>query len=634
MNIDIDLDVDGMRRDVSKLDKETDRVTANIKARFESVSSSASNFGRAVAAISPVFSTFGAVAVGAVGGLASAFTAAGVAAGAFGAVVATNLKGAFEASEELTKINEEMAKAQAAGDMKKVNDLMKERAALMKTLDKDQRRAVESLQEFKAFWSDFAGSFQSQTVTLFTGALDNLQTVITRLKPAVTAAFEAFSNLQKGFTQWLNTKEAETFFNWLGTQAGPAIQNFGAAFGNIFRGVMNLMVAFTPLSNQMQTGLVGLSEKFLRWTQSLQNSQSFQAFVSYVQTNGPKIVQIIGQLGQILGQLAVIMAPIGAQILDLTLKFLQWLNSLLQTHPQLAAFLIVGFQLAKIGGIIASGITGAINVFTRLKTVFTSIGPVATKVASGFAKVGKGGLSLAKTIGSITGKIITFIGRLAVQFLVNAARIAASWVIAMGPVGWVVAIVVGLVALIIANWDKVKAWTIKAWNAISKAISQAWTKIKSWASKGISSVRDAISRGIGRIKSLASRFYSAGRDLINGLVKGIKAFAKRAVDAAVNAAKDAVGAVKKWLGISSPAKMTIDMGRDFAVGFAIGIESMMARAERASRAMAGQAVGGISTQEPAATNGPTIHMVINGGDRETIKRARREARRMLRAYGY
>lgn len=58
-----------------------------------------------------------------------------------------------------------------------------------------------------------------------------------------------------------------------------------------------------------------------------------------------------------------------------------------------------------------------------------------------------------------------------VQSMIRAAQMAAAWLIAMGPVGWIIAAVVALVALIIANWDKVKAWTLAIWDWV-------WNKIK------------------------------------------------------------------------------------------------------------------------------------------------------------
>lgn len=63
------------------------------------------------------------------------------------------------------------------------------------------------------------------------------------------------------------------------------------------------------------------------------------------------------------------------------------------------------------------------------------------------------------------------------QSLIQAARMAAAWFIALGPVGWVIAAVIGLVALIIANWDTVVNATTAAWNAVVGFITGAWAWI-------------------------------------------------------------------------------------------------------------------------------------------------------------
>jgi len=57
------------------------------------------------------------------------------------------------------------------------------------------------------------------------------------------------------------------------------------------------------------------------------------------------------------------------------------------------------------------------------------------------------------------------------QSLIQAGRMAAAWLIAMGPVALVIAAVIGLVALVIANWDTIKQATLAAWNWV-------WEKIK------------------------------------------------------------------------------------------------------------------------------------------------------------
>ena len=60
------------------------------------------------------------------------------------------------------------------------------------------------------------------------------------------------------------------------------------------------------------------------------------------------------------------------------------------------------------------------------------------------------------------------------QALIQGARMAAGWILAMGPIGWIITAVVALVALVIANWDKVAAFTSEAWSKIAGVLSGFW----------------------------------------------------------------------------------------------------------------------------------------------------------------
>ncbi|MCQ1951622.1 hypothetical protein NNX28_17020 [Arthrobacter sp. zg-Y859] len=60
------------------------------------------------------------------------------------------------------------------------------------------------------------------------------------------------------------------------------------------------------------------------------------------------------------------------------------------------------------------------------------------------------------------------------QALIQGARMAAGWILAMGPIGWIITAVVALVALVIANWDKVSAFTSAAWSKITGVLSGFW----------------------------------------------------------------------------------------------------------------------------------------------------------------
>ena len=82
----------------------------------------------------------------------------------------------------------------------------------------------------------------------------------------------------------------------------------------------------------------------------------------------------------------------------------------------------------------------------------------------------------------------------------------------------------------------------------------------------------------GILADLASAFLDhdwlgIGWDIISGIGSGIANAAGNLVDAAVSAAKDAVNAVKGWLGIASPSKLMRDqVGKYMALGMGVGFE--------------------------------------------------------------
>ncbi|MEQ7008465.1 hypothetical protein ABN028_20025 [Actinopolymorpha sp. B17G11] len=66
------------------------------------------------------------------------------------------------------------------------------------------------------------------------------------------------------------------------------------------------------------------------------------------------------------------------------------------------------------------------------------------------------------------------------QALIQAARMAAAWFIALGPVGWVIAAIIAIVALIIANWSKIGPFVTALWNKVWSVVSGAVSKVINW----------------------------------------------------------------------------------------------------------------------------------------------------------
>ncbi|MEV0440944.1 phage tail tape measure protein [Streptomyces spectabilis] len=112
------------------------------------------------------------------------------------------------------------------------------------------------------------------------------------------------------------------------------------------------------------------------------------------------------------------------------------------------------------GQVVAGWITqGAAGVTAAARFVATNALIVAGWIAQGAAAAG--------TALRVVGAWVL----MGTQSLLQAARMAAAWLIAMGPVALIIAAVIGLVALIVANWDTIKNATLAVWDWI-------WAKIK------------------------------------------------------------------------------------------------------------------------------------------------------------
>lgn len=147
------------------------------------------------------------------------------------------------------------------------------------------------------------------------------------------------------------------------------------------------------------------------------------------------------------------------------------------------------------------------------------------------------------------------------QFLMQAARMAAGWLLALGPIGLIIAVAVGAVALIIANWDRLRGWFDGLWH---------------WILNGA--------------KALGGWLEQVGKDMVNGLVRGIMMMEFAPLHAMENIAKGAINAAKNILHIKSPSRVFADIGGNVSLGMAQGISDNTQHAINASSRMANQVI--------------------------------------------
>ncbi|WHY08559.1 hypothetical protein QNK06_16835 [Bacillus subtilis] len=758
-------------------------------------------FTSALPAISPVLASItgaiGAlgpmlgVAAGGVMGLTSAFATAGTGAVAFGALAMTSIGDVFKASEDLSKLQEKLDNATSAKERAKI---MEQINNLQKSLGKEEKKALDTLEDFKSNWHDIAQSVQKPILKTFTSSLTTFKGVLNSLRPMFKSVANGGVTLAKSMNAAFKDTDMRRFIDYMNKNAGQAFVTFGKIAGNVLRTVMNLIVAFGPLGNDMSASLEKATASWVKWSANLGSSKKFQTFIEYVKTNGPKLLQIIGNLSggltklftgfapmsqdmmtslvnmtqrfnewagsvtktkefqsfidyiktngptvwSTIGEIAktiinllVGMAPLGQSILQTVNGFLKFTNAAMQANPAIGQFIAVGISLlgalrAIVPAIAAvSAVTNGLKDFvtaakwvrtfvtgtegftlarmvSQLKTgiiwvgkfiakytvmaaqatanavkmaaswTAMQIGTLVSLLKSGLVQMGlwiknmtvmaaqsiaqatrtatawtimkissfvtslRAGIvqmglwikqmvvmaaqsvaqaarmaaawtaaqisSFASMLAAGIKQMIAFGARLVVLAALaaaNAARMAASWVIAMGPIAWITAAVVGLVVLIIANWDKIKAYTIKVWGVVSKWLSSAWTGIKNAASKVWSALVTLIKANFelqrkivmtvwNAIKSAASRIWngiksalssiwkgitSAGKTIWNGLKTFFTAwlnFQKKIWSTIWNAVKSTVSTV--WKGIVSAGKSIWNGLKTFFTNFLNGLK--------------------------------------------------------------
>lgn len=178
--------------------------------------------------------------------------------------------------------------------------------------------------------------------------------------------------------------------------------------------------------------------------------------------------------------------------------------------------------------------------------------------------------------------------------MASAAVMAAAWLIALGPVGWVIAAIVAVVAAIVvlwmkseafrdavgAAWDWIKEKTVAAWDAVKNALSAAWGAIKGAVSNAIEGVKGFIRAGFDFVKNLITThigiwlaiFRTIGQIAQiawNAVVGFVQRF-RDGLSNAVGVARNIIGNIISALGSGVPA--ATNAGRNIIQGLWNGIQ--------------------------------------------------------------
>jgi phage-related protein len=358
--------------------------------------------------------------------------------------------------------------------------------------------------------TDAAGSADALDKTLSTGIGPRLETFKRGLQTAATQGMQA---LIGGFTDG-NTSAG----GWQGT-----VQNLAASLSGTFGPALTAVAGF--ITNPVMPSLSGLF-----------------GFLAEHQTT----VTVIA--GLISGVLAAAFAVWGTRAtVSAAQNVAAWFTTALSAQTGAASqqrsalqvvagwvlmgaqALLNGLKVAAVwtAQIVASAVTGAASFAVSVAGVVAGwvvMGAQAfaqgLRVVAGWAVQGAAGLAAVAVQAVAVAGVVAGWVLMGVQSMIQAARMAAAWFIALGPVGWVIAAVIGLVALIVANWDTVVSWTTTAWAAVTGALGAAWDWI------------------VGKVTGAASAVWGAIQDAWNTVTR-VTGEAWEAVKAAVSAGIDA-----------------------------------------------------------------------------------------------
>lgn len=236
-------------------------------------------------------------------------------------------------------------------------------------------------------------------------------------------------------------------------------------------------------------------------TQALIFEQSTDAAGAFARESGT----LAGQTERLRASVANLAARAGGVLLPALTSLVTKANAAL---PALAG---VGATLDrwKVPIAVVAGIIAAVFL-PHLIALGVTATVTAAKQAAAWTVTQAGAIRAAAAHSLTVTRMVAGWVLMAAQSLAQAARMAAAWLIALGPVGIVIAVVVALVALIIANWSKISETTKRVWSALTGWLAGVWQSVKTTATNVWNSVVDFFRAVPGRLVDIFMRFTLPG----------------------------------------------------------------------------------------------------------------------------
>lgn len=290
---------------------------------------------------------------------------------------------------------------------------------------------------------DAAGSFGSGLIS-----------VLTQIAPLAEWVSQGFKKMGQAFNEWAQSVEGQNAIKAFIEYTKQNLPLIGQIFGSTFKGIFNLMKAFAPNTHLVLQGLADMAQRFEEWSATIAQSDGFKKFIEYVQENGPKLIQLLGNIINIIINVATAMAPFAAAVLDVAIAMTDFIEALTEAHPAIGIMLGLIATLAGIFMTLGPPILGAIDFIGKFARVLTGAGTVM------------------EAFGAIGSAISGILDTVALAFMYLNA-----------PILIVIAAVTAVIGVLVWLWntnESVRNALTNAWDVISTTIGGAIQSVIDW----------------------------------------------------------------------------------------------------------------------------------------------------------
>ncbi len=489
--------------------------------------------GGAVAIAGAGFVAFGAMAISAIKMLND---------GTLQASSATNeykkaLDGVKSAWTDIIKQNQSAIFTTLANGLNTVKTAMQSLQPFFSGISRGMEEASQSVLKWaqnSGVASRFFNMMNTTGVSVFNKLLsaaggfgDGLVNVFTQLAPLFQWSADWLDRLGQSFSNWANSAAGENSITRFIEYTKTNLPIIGNIFKNVFVGINNLMNAFSGSSTGIFQSLEQMTAKFREWSEQVGQSQGFKDFVSYIQTNGPLIMQLIGNIARGLVAFATAMAPIASAVLRVAVAITGWIANLFEAHS----------ATAQLVGVIITLVGAFRFLIAPILAVMDFLGPLAARLVAlvtkfGWAKTGT--LVLSKAMTSLKGpiKLVTAIFQLLfgkIGLIRNAITgLVTVFGILGGPITIVIGVIAALIAIFVLLWNKnegFRNFIINAWNAIKTFMVTVWNVLKTVASVVWNAILKAITTAVTNVYNFIMIVWNQIVAYLQGLWNGIIAIA-------------------------------------------------------------------------------------------------------------